>query len=71
LIRQAVVSPAVGIRAGVLRESLTIAWPELGISIDNVTPKGEDEGVNKFNQPFEKLVKTLVPRSPWQLTSEL
>lgn len=33
--------------------------PELGISIDQVTQQLEDEGVAKFNQPFDKLMETL------------
>ena len=33
--------------------------PELGISIDKVTQQLEDEGVTKFNQPFDKLMETL------------
>ncbi|MGA2506462.1 MAG: transaldolase [Chitinispirillaceae bacterium] len=33
--------------------------PELGISIDAVTQQLEDEGVEKFNKPFDKLMKTL------------
>ncbi|MCX6358018.1 MAG: hypothetical protein NT045_09140, partial [Candidatus Aureabacteria bacterium] len=33
--------------------------PELGISIDNVTQQLEDEGVEKFNKPFDKLMETL------------
>jgi transaldolase len=33
--------------------------PELGISIDNVTRQLEDEGVEKFNKPFDKLMETL------------
>jgi hypothetical protein len=33
--------------------------PELGISIDQVTQQLEDEGVEKFNQPFDKLMETL------------
>ena len=37
--------------------------PELGISIDTVTRKLEDEGVDKFNQPFDKLMETLAQRS--------
>jgi transaldolase len=32
---------------------------ELGISLDNVTRQLEDEGVEKFNQPFDKLMETL------------
>jgi len=38
--------------------------PELGISIDKVTQQLEDEGVVKFNQPFDKLMETLAQRSP-------
>lgn len=37
--------------------------PELGISIDKVTQQLEDEGVTKFNQPFDKLMETLAQRS--------
>jgi transaldolase len=42
--------------------------PELGISIDNVTRQLEDEGVEKFNKPFDKLMQTLAQRSPQHLT---
>jgi len=38
--------------------------PELGISIDNVTQQLEDEGVEKFNKPFDKLMETLAQGSP-------
>jgi transaldolase len=37
--------------------------PELGIGIDSVTRQLEDEGVEKFNQPFDKLMETLAQRS--------
>jgi transaldolase len=37
--------------------------PELEISIDAVTRQLEDEGVAKFNQPFDKLMETLAQRS--------
>ena len=37
--------------------------PELGISIDKVTQQLEDEGVEKFNQPFDKLMQTLAQKS--------
>ena len=37
--------------------------PELGINIDDVAQKLEDEGVEKFNQPFDKLMETLAQRS--------
>lgn len=38
--------------------------PELGISLDHVTQQLEDEGVEKFNQPFDKLLQTLASTSP-------
>jgi transaldolase len=44
--------------------------PELGISIDNVTQQLEDEGVEKFSKPFDKLMETLAQRSPRHLTKE-
>ena len=44
--------------------------PELGISIDNVTRQLEDEGVEKFNKPFDKLMKTVAQRAPRHLTKE-
>ena len=37
--------------------------PELGISIDKVTEQLEDEGVKKFNEPFDKLMDTLTKKS--------
>ena len=37
--------------------------PELGIRIDAVTRQLEDEGVAKFNAPFDKLMATLAQRS--------
>ena len=36
--------------------------PELGIIIDSVTRQLEDEGVEKFNRPFDKLMETLTQR---------
>ena len=33
--------------------------PELGISIDAITQQLEDDGVDKFNKPFDKLIETL------------
>jgi len=42
--------------------------PTLGISIDSVTQQLEDEGVEKFNKPFDKLMETLAQRSPQHLT---
>ncbi|MBI4892132.1 MAG: transaldolase [Acidobacteria bacterium] len=37
--------------------------PELGISLDEVTRQLEDEGVEKFNQPFDKLMEVLARAS--------
>jgi transaldolase len=39
---------------GVLRQ-----LPELGIDLDQVTQQLEDEGVEKFNQPFDRLLKAI------------
>jgi transaldolase len=33
--------------------------PELGINIDSITQQLEDEGVEKFNKPFDKLMEAL------------
>jgi transaldolase len=37
--------------------------PELGISVDMVTQQLEDEGVKKFNEPFDKLMEALTKKS--------
>ncbi len=37
--------------------------PELGISIDTVTQQLEDEGVRKFDEPFDKLMAALSKKS--------
>ena len=44
--------------------------PEFGIDIDKVAQRLEDEGVEKFNKPFDKLMETLAKTSPRQ-TSEV
>jgi transaldolase len=44
--------------------------PELGISIDHVTRQLEDEGVEKFIKPFDKLMETVAQRSARHLTRE-
>jgi transaldolase len=36
----------------------------LGINIDQVTQQLEDDGVMKFNKPFDKLLQTLASTSP-------
>lgn len=58
-----------------IRDSGEARWvlewlSDLGISIDNVTQQLEDEGVDKFNQPFDKLMATLAQTSPRDLTRE-
>jgi len=37
--------------------------PELGISIDKVTQQLEDDGVKKFDEPFDKLMESLAKKS--------
>jgi transaldolase len=37
--------------------------PELGINIGQVTQQLEDEGVSKFNEPFDKLMEALAKKS--------
>jgi len=37
--------------------------PELGINIDKMTQQLEDEGVRKFNEPFDKLMEALAKKS--------
>jgi transaldolase len=37
--------------------------PVLGISIDKATQQLEDEGVKKFNEPFDKLMEALTKKS--------
>jgi transaldolase len=44
--------------------------PELGISIDNVTRQLEDEGVEKFIKPFDKLMEAVAQRSTRHLTKQ-
>jgi transaldolase len=49
-----------------LRESAAVLdhLPELGIRIDDVAMKLETEGVEKFKQPFDKLMATLAKSAP-------
>jgi transaldolase len=37
--------------------------PELGVNIEKVTGQLEDEGVRKFDEPFDKLMETLIKKS--------
>jgi transaldolase len=41
---------------------------DIGINIDSITQQLEDEGVEKFNTPFDKILKTLEQRLLLQLT---
>ena len=41
--------------------------PELGINLEKVTQQLEDEGVEKFSKPFDKLMETLAKTSPRQV----
>lgn len=40
--------------------------PKLGINLDKATQQLEDQGVAKFNQPFDKLMETLAQSAPQQ-----
>ena len=42
---------------------IMLRLPELGINIDKVTEQLEDEGVRKFDVPFDKLMKALMKKS--------
>jgi transaldolase len=44
--------------------------PELGIDIDTITQQLEDEGVEKFNEPFDKLMEVLSKTSPRPVTRD-
>lgn len=44
-------------------DRLLTRLPELGISLDAVTQQLEDEGVEKFSKPFDKLIGTLLKRA--------
>jgi transaldolase len=64
--------PKVRLEQEVNEARRVLEWlPKLGISIDDVTRQLEDEGVEKFNKPFDKLMETLAQRSSRHLTGEL
>jgi transaldolase/transaldolase/glucose-6-phosphate isomerase len=54
-----------GIAANTLEQGLDKATETLdrlkkgGIDIDKITQQLEDEGIDKFNKPFEKLLKAI------------
>ena len=53
--------PNARIEVGVEEAGLLLArLPQLGINIDKVTQQLEDEGVEKFTQPFDKLLAALL-----------
>ncbi len=63
--------PEARIEQGVSEAALVLSrLPELGISIDKVTQQLEDDGVAKFNQPFDKLMAVLAQRSAQQQAKE-
>jgi len=64
-VPQARLEHDVGKAFGIL-ERLT----ELGINIGAITQQLEDEGVEKFNKPFDKLLETLTQRSRLHLTKK-
>ena len=56
--------PELRIEEGVKEADWTLAQlPQLGINIDNVTQQLEDEGVRKFDEPFDKLMEALMKKS--------
>ncbi len=44
-------------------DRVMISLPKLGIDINQITQQLEDEGVKKFNEPFDKLMEALVQKS--------
>ena len=48
----------------------TPASQKTRVIIDKVTQQLEDEGVEKFNKPFDKLMETLAQRSARHYTKE-
>ena len=52
--------PAARLTEGLDRAAAALArLPELGLDLDQATQQLEDEGVEKFNQPFDSLMATL------------
>ena len=52
--------PAVTLPEGLEKAAAVLQrLPELGIDLDRVTQQLEDEGVEKFNQPYDNLMRTL------------
>jgi transaldolase len=56
--------PAVRIEQDIKEAHWVFEWlHELGIGIDQVTSQLEEEGVEKFNKPFDQLMAALAQRS--------
>lgn len=56
--------PKLSIEQSVYQASRVMeSLPKLGIDIDQVAQQLEDEGVKKFNEPFDKLMKALADKS--------
>lgn len=56
--------PKLSIELDILKANRILAnLPKLGIDIDQVTQQLEDEGVSKFNEPFNKLMEALAKKS--------
>jgi transaldolase len=64
-------NPKLRLEQGVKEANWIMArLPELGISIDTVTQQLEDEGVKKFDEPFDTLMETLTKKASAQLKRE-
>lgn len=56
--------PKLSIELGIEKTNRVLAnLPKLGIDIDQVTQQLEDDGVSKFNDPFDKLMEALAKKS--------
>ena len=52
--------PAVRLGDGLPEAQAALAHlPEVGIDLDSVTQQLEDEGISKFNKPFDQLMEAL------------
>jgi transaldolase len=57
-------NPKLSIELDLLKANRVLkSLPELGINIDQVTQQLEDEGISKFNEPFDKLMEALANKS--------
>ena len=49
--------------------SLLARLPEIGIDMDRVARRLEDEGVEKFKRPFDELLKAIAEKAPKPATA--